>query len=175
MSIKQLIDILEPPVSPVESKANNDWGSITSRFNMPLPTDYMQFIDKYGSGEIGGWLTVFNPFSKNQNICLIDQLLYLLSGLRILKEKYPEICPYPLMFEPAGILPWGISIDGDIYCWQTAGASGKWKVIIIGRHSEPEEVDLTFSSFLSKAILGELESNTIPVEWKSEKVEFNNK
>jgi hypothetical protein len=172
MTIKHLQEILKPPASPIDAGKGKDWGSITAKFNAPLPTDYMQFIDIYGSGEVGGWLTVFNPFSENQNISLLDQFFFLLSGLNATKSEFPESCPYPLLFEPGGLLPWGISIDGDIYCWLTVGASGKWKTVIIGRHSEPEEYNLTFSMFLVKAITGEIESNTIPTEWKDEKVEF---
>ena len=172
MSIKQLQDVLKPPANAVESGMGQDWGRITSKFGAPLPTDYMQYVELYGSGEIGGWLTVFNPFSKNPNISLLEQFFYVLSGIGEIKKEFPESCPYPLLFEPGGLLPWGISIDGDIYCWATTGSSGKWKIVIIGRHSEPEEFQYSFSEFLSEAIKGNIESYTIPQEWKSNHVSF---
>ena len=172
MSIKQLQDVLKPPANAVESGMGQDWGRITSKFGAPLPTDYMQYVELYGSGEIGGWLTVFNPFSKNPNISLIEQFFHVLSGISELKKEFPESYPYPLLFEPGGLLPWGINIDGDIYCWSTTGSSGKWKIIIIGRHSEAEEFQYSFSEFLSEAIKGNVESYTIPQEWKNERATF---
>jgi hypothetical protein len=89
-----------------------------------------------------------------------------------MKKEFPELCPYPLLFEPGGLLPWGISIDGDIYCWATTGSSGKWKIVIIGRHSDPEEFQYSFSEFLTGAIKGNIESYTIPQEWKNSHVDF---
>lgn len=172
MSIKQLQAVLKPPTAPVELGISQNWGRITSKFGFPLPTDYMQFVDLYGSGEIGGWLTVFNPFSKNPNISFVEQFFYVLSSISEIKKEFPESCPYPLLFEPEGLLPWGISIDGDIYCWSTTGSSGKWKIVIIGRHSEPEEFQYSFSEFLSGVIKGTIESYTIPQEWKNETVIF---
>ncbi|TVO52632.1 SMI1/KNR4 family protein [Denitromonas halophila] len=172
MSIKQLQEVLIPPDEAIESGKGQEWGKITSKFGAPLPTDYMQFVELYGSGEIGGWLTVFNPFSKNPNISLLEQFFCVLSSISEIKKEFPESCPYPLLFEPGGLLPWGISIDGDIYCWSTSGSSGKWKIVIIGRHSEPEEFQYSFSEFLSEAIKGNVESYTIPQEWKNSQVNF---
>lgn len=172
MSTNQLREVLKPPAEAVESGKGQDWGRITSKFGAPLPTDYMQFIELYGSGEIGGWLTVFNPFSKNPNISLLEQFFYVLSAFSEIKTEFPESCPYPLLFEPGGLLPWGINIDGDIYCWATTGSSGKWKVVVIARHSEPEEFQCSFSDFLSEAIKGNIVSYTIPQEWKNIHVSF---
>lgn len=76
------------------------------------------------------------------------------------------------MFEPGGLLPWGISIDGDIFCWTTAGASGKWKVVVMCRHSEPESFDTSMCQFLIDAIRGQITSVAMPEEWAKENIEF---
>lgn len=128
----------------------------------------MKFIDCYGSGEIGGWLTVLNPFSRHPNISLKEQFFSLLSTISQLKSEFPESCPFPLLFEPGGLLPWGVSIDGDIFCWQTKGASGRWPVVVIGRHSGPEVHQLPFAKFLKKALSGELSCLAIPREWQAQ-------
>lgn len=172
MIVDELIEKLELPKNPVEIGKGKSWGAITSKFGKTLPTDYMAFIDRYGSGEIGGWLTVLNPFSSNPSISLVDQFFVVLGSLNYLKEKYPDDFPYPLMFEPGGLLPWGFSIDGDIYCWLTNGMSGKWPVVVIGRHSEPEKYDMPMSRFLSKCIAGEINPKSIPQEWTEQEVKF---
>jgi len=164
---------LSPPKQPVDGGKGRYWGEITGYFGKPLPDDYVSFINLYGSGMIGGRLTVFNPFSKNPNISLIRQFFANLSALSSVKEDFPESCPYPLLFEPGGLLPWGISIDGDVYCWQTEGIiSGRWRVVVIGRHSDPEEYNMPMTKFLAHCVSGKIESNTIPIEWAEQDVTF---
>lgn len=172
MIIDDLIKLLPEPKNPVEIGLGQDWGRITNLFGKPLPGDYMSFIDKFGSGEIGGWLTVFNPFSSNRNISLIEQFFFALSSLSALKEEFPETCPYPLMFEPGGLLPWGISIDGDLFCWLTTGVSGKWQIVVIGRHSEPEEYDFPMCKFIEQCIDGVISPMAIPQGWSNANIGF---
>jgi len=172
MIIDDLIKLMPVPKNPIEIGIGQDWGRVTNLFGKPLPGDYMAFIDKFGSGEIGGWLTIFNPFSSNMNISLIEQFFFSLSSLSVLKEEFPETCPYPLMFEPGGLLPWGRSIDGDLFCWSTAGVSGKWRIVIIGRHSEPEEYSLPMCKFIELCIKGEIAPMAIPLGWNNENIGF---
>ncbi|HLJ89733.1 MAG TPA: hypothetical protein VKZ53_23180 [Candidatus Angelobacter sp.] len=172
MIIDDLIHVVPPPQSPKEGGTNLDWARITNLFGKPLPTDYMIFIERYGSGQIGGWLSVLNPFSKNPNISLTEQFFHLLASVSQLKEEFPESCPFPLLFEPGGLLPWGISIDGDIFCWQTAGVSGRWSVVVLGRHSDPEVFQYPFSQFLAKCITGEISCLAVASYLRANRVEF---
>lgn len=172
MIIDRLIELLPFPDNLVELGKGKDWGRITALFGNPLPADYMAFIDNYGSGEIGGWLTVLNPFSENINISLVEQFFVLLSSISTLKNEFPETCPYPLMFEPGGLLPWGISIDGDIFCWVTAGMSGRWRVVIIGRHTEPEEFNMPMSKFIEQSLKGEIAPMAMPQGWNNRTISF---
>ncbi len=172
MIIDGLKELLPFPANPSESGKGQDWGKISAYFGKPLPGDYMSFIDNYGSGEIGGWLTILNPFSGNSNLSFIEQFFGLLSSISLLKEEFPETCPYPLMFEPGGLLPWGISIDGDIFCWATTGVSGKWSIVVIGRHSDPEQFELPMCKFIEQSIKGEISPLAIPEGWNNESIKF---
>lgn len=172
MVIDQLLKVLSPPARPAEGGRNLDWASIANLFGKPLPTDYIMFVELYGSGQVGGWLSVFNPFSKNSNLSLTGQFFRILANVSLSKEQFPESCPFPLLFEPGGLFPWGISIDGDIFCWQTKGVSGLWTVVVLGRHSDPEVFQYPFSEFLAKCITSEISCNAIPVEWKEGTVKF---
>lgn len=172
MIIDHLIQVLTPPQNPTEGGTNLDWARITNLFGKPLPSDYMSFIERYGSGQIGGWLSVLNPFSTNPNISLTEQFFILLASISQLKEEFPESCPFPLLFEPGGLLPWGISIDGDIFCWQTKGASGRWSIVVLGRHSDPEVFPYPFAEFLAKCITGEISCFAIPLEWQATKAGY---
>jgi hypothetical protein len=80
-----------------------------------------------------------------------------------LREQFPEDYPYPLYFEPGGLLPWGISEDGDYYyCWLTRGLPDKWPVITVPRHADVELFEMTMVKFIEGALLGEIESGAIP-------------
>jgi hypothetical protein len=65
MVIDALIPVLPPPTAPREIGATIAWGNVHRRLGAVLPEDYIQFIKRYGTGEIGGWLTVLNPFAQN--------------------------------------------------------------------------------------------------------------
>jgi hypothetical protein len=172
MIIDELLTVLSAPENPVETGANQNWGKVTNQFGQSLPGDYMMFIDRFGSGQIGDWLTVLNPFSKNRRISLSDQFFAILSGVSSLKSEYPETCPFPLFFEPGGLLPWGLSIDGDIFCWKTDGPSGRWTTVVLGRHSGPELHELSCTQFIARIITGETSSAAVPSEWRELEVKF---
>ena len=172
MIVDELTEILAVPTNPTESGMGQNWARITSYFGKTLPGDYMAFVDRYGSGEIGGWLTVLNPFSRNSNLSLIDQFFSMLAAISVIKSDFPDTCPYPLMFEPGGLMPWGFSIDGDIFCWLTDGLSGKWRIVVMGRHSQPEEFDGPMSRFIKRCICGEISPLAIPEDWSTASVTF---
>ncbi|MEL4428560.1 SMI1/KNR4 family protein [Shewanella mangrovisoli] len=171
-NFEEMSNYLTIPSSPCEAGKGLNWGLVTNFYGKSLPTDYMMFIEYYGSGEIGGWLTVLNPFSNNTYINLLHQFAPILSSVSTLKEEFPETYPFPLLFEPGGLLPWGISIDGDIYCWSTAGVSGKWKIVVLGRHSEPEEFEVSFTSFINGLLNGSISCKAIPQEWAGGDIRF---
>lgn len=165
MVFDELLSVMPVPSNVVEGGLGQDWGRVTGRFCDPLPTDYMQFIDTYGSGSVNGFLTVFNPFSANFHVNLFDQVLFTLSSLRALKAQFPREVPFPLYFEPGGMLPWGMSIDGDIYCWLTNGISGGWQTVVICRHAPAGHFKMTMTQFLARAIKGEIKSYSIPEDF----------
>ena len=63
-------------------------------------------------------------------------------------------------------------MDGDIYCWATAGVSGRWSVVVIGRHSEPEQFELSMCEFIEQSIKGEIRPAAIPEDWPDGPVAF---
>ena len=164
MRIDALMAVLPSPDRPVEVGSIAAWGPVHSTLGEVLPEDYIQFIMRYGTGEIGGWLSVLNPFSANPNLNLLDIGFGLLAGFREIKKELPESIPYPLHYEPDGLLPWGVSIDGDVFCFRTRGLSGYWTTVVIGRHTDPEEFPLSFSQFIRGVLTGELQTLACPTD-----------
>ncbi|NDZ19001.1 hypothetical protein C7T35_38050 [Variovorax sp. WS11] len=161
MLIDELFSLLPRPAQPREQGTAAKWGTVTSKLGGPLPTDYMQFVDHYGSGTINGFLTVFNPFSSNPHVNLLDQVFVQLSALRELRTNFPNEFELPLFFEPGGLLPWAASDDGDVFCWSTVGESGAWEVVTVPRSDSPERFKLSMSQFLARGLTGQVKSSAL--------------
>ena len=162
MVIDELFGLLPRPVQPKEQGTAPEWGTVTSKLGGPLPTDYMQFVDHYGSGTINGFLTVLNPFSANPHVNLLNQVFVQLSALRELRTSYPEDFPFPLFFEPGGLLPWAVSNEGDVFCWSTVGVSGLWEVVTVPGSDSPEQFKMSMSQFLARGLTGQLKTSALP-------------
>lgn len=142
----------------------HDWGYVTGRLGEPLPTDFMQFIDAYGSVELNSHVVVFNPFSQSANINFFEGAFSSLAVLRTIKNEFPDCIPEPLYFEKGGLLPWGFSTVGDIYCWVTQGISGTWKIAVVCRDGDYEAFAMTMTQFLARVFTGKIRSESIPYE-----------
>ncbi len=167
MTIAALIQVLPPPAAPMETgpadpmEAMKAWTEFFERIGIRLPNDYQQFVRTYGTGSVNEHIHVFNPFTKNEHVNLLNQIPRNLSAFREIKGEFPEAVPFPLLYEPGGLLPWGVSIDGDVYCWLTTGLEGAWKTVVICRHSQAEQFSCSMTDFLAGAITGAVESYSI--------------
>lgn len=167
MSIEQLHQILTPPLSPVEGGTSSDndmvtWSDIEKQLGTKLPGDYKSFIRTFGTGSIGSFLWVFNPFSKNPHLNLLNQRKAQLDNLRILHDQYGIECPYPLNAEDGGLLPWGITDNGDTLFWKSQNNSEQWSVVLHeARGPDYEEYAINMTTFLYDLITGLLHSNII--------------
>lgn len=162
MIIDELYSVLPRPAVPVECGTDAEWLDVFERLGIRPPQDYIEFIQSYGTGTINDWITVFNPFAKSKNFNLLRQVPTLLSSLRELRMEFPDSYTIPLFFEPGGVLPWGLSIDGDIFCWVTRGLPGRWTTLVLCRHSDAEFVPVSMTQYLARAISGTISSHAMP-------------
>ena len=164
MKLEFLSDLLPKPASPVDPGADmKGWVRVFERLGTRLPEDYVKFINAYGTGAINEFLWVYNPFSQNVHLNLQERIGPVLSGLRALKSEFPEQFPHPLYFEPGGLLPWGVTDNGDELFWETSELVDHWPVIVIGRHEyEAERHEMTMTRFLADGLAGRLTSLIFP-------------
>jgi hypothetical protein len=152
MPIEDLISIMTPPQAPIESRGGT-WTSVEGAIGTVLPADYKAFIENYGSGRISGFVWIFNPFSSRPGVNLANQVSVQLNALKTLAHDFGEQCPYALFPEHGGLLPLGLTDNGDVIHWLTEGEPASWKIVVNeARGPRYEKFDGDLTSFLRKIL-----------------------
>jgi SMI1-KNR4 cell-wall len=162
MALDDLLAVMPAPGAPFEVPSADAWASIEQRIGATLPKDYKQFIEIYGSGQIAKFIWIFNPFSLNENLNLEKQIETQSQVLSEL-EGHGEKVPYKSFPVPGGVLPFGVTDNGDLMFWETIGDSSVWPVLINeSRAPEWETFDMPMSKFLARILAGKLKPNIFP-------------
>ena len=152
MSIERLENIISPPEHPLECPSMEHWRLVESNF-VPLPNDYHDYLKRYGTGAIDSFIWIFNPASANPNLNLANQIERQLDILRETNQTGFE--PRMMLFpEQGGVLPFGISDNGDVLLWETKGDADAWTVAVLPSRSSPF---IRFSSNMTDFLAGILE------------------
>ncbi len=162
MSIEILSRLLLLPPSRIDTGSFNDWKMIEEKIATPLPDDYKHFIEAYGSGYIGNQIIIWNPFSSIPNINFVPLGANKLTDLRKVRVKYKRefnevYPPYRIFPELGGVLPFGDTVSGDTFFWETIGHPNNWTVLFQeNRHDYYEKHSYSLSDFLIRLIKKEL-------------------
>jgi hypothetical protein len=167
-----IFDLLQIMPSPQKDfNPANDWPRIQSELNLELPMDYKKFIDEYNTGRIADFIIIFSPFAKNANVNLLNQI-HTQTGILQELHSSGEKIPYELFPKEGGILPFGITDNGDVFFWKTG--LNVWHVIVNeARSDEWEYFELSFLDFLEHFLLGKLKSKILPAMSISKPIEFS--
>lgn len=157
-----MIKLLPPPSIPREVPLKG-WEEVEHRLGTTLPTDYKWFLERYGTGKVKEFLWVFNPFSKNKNINLVEQLCVRVGGLKYLSEKFPHQYPYSLFPQPGGLFPFAGTDNGDTIYWITEGEPNEWRVAVNDARSPMfEEFKCGAVAFLYGILTQRIVSRVLP-------------
>lgn len=155
MSLIELTELMPPPQAPVESLGS--WSDVELDLRRRLPDDYKAFIEKYGSGVIGEFLTVLNPFSVRPNLNLLEQSKQQLVPIRQLVEDLDVELPFELFPSPEGLLPVAITHNGDVVHWLTSAEPTSWTMVVNeGRSLDYKVFEFGFTSFITQFLDGSL-------------------
>lgn len=160
---------MRPPAKPSEIP-DGGWQSVQARLGIEFPADYKEFIARYGTGAIDSFLWVLSPFATNRHLNLFDEGR---AKLEALSELRYESIPYPLFPDAGGILPWGVTDNGDVLYWLCNGPPSDW-VIVVNESRGPRwrEFKLSTSEFLAAVVTRELVVDVFPEDFPSESPEF---
>jgi hypothetical protein len=164
MTLEALMSMVPPPKEPSEAGSGRSWLEVERSLGTALPGDYKEYINLYGTGELGGFVWVYNPFSDSQGQNLQARALEVLDIWRSKRARYREKeYPYALYPEPIGLLPWGHIDTGAALFWQTSGDPEEWTVVVAeARGPEFEHFHHSTTEFLTRLLAGRLRSSILP-------------
>ncbi len=166
MSIRYLKSIFESASGASEN--NGDWDSAERQLNTELPDDYKVYINNFGSAYVDKFLTIYNPFSQNPNLNLIEQTKIILEDYRWLQAQGNEQIPFPLFPDKDGLLPFGTTDNGDVLFWKTSGEPNQWTIVVnASRESLYDRFDENMTDFLTKILRRELVCAIFPADFPS--------
>jgi len=154
MSIDSLTSLIQPPVKPSQVGSCSDWTLVEEELGVEYPSDFKAFVNSYGSGSIGRFYWVWNPYSKDE---YLDQVRMVCKYESELKSEFPEYHPYAIFPDAPGFLPWGSDENGNYYGWLTIGEPDKWPILTNEvRGSGYELHNRSFSKYLTGVFNSEI-------------------
>lgn len=174
MSFKDLNNILPLPKYTYETGSNAEWPLIDDSY--PFPMDYIEFITKYGIGRIDNFLTLFNPFIDNDDWNFFKQKEWIISDFSELNESDPDYYSFILYPESNGLLPIGITDNGDYVFWVVSSAnSDLWNIAVIASRSPDVEYhQMNLVSFIEGILSKKIKSTCFPKDFPSSNILFDN-
>jgi hypothetical protein len=141
------------PLRPAEPRGI-DWEAMERLLGADLPPDYKEFAEAYPALELDGFLRVRSPDPGMEQEFVAD-VMYELEILTDLQDSEAPAghVPYP---EPGGLLPWGGSVEGDVFYWRTVvgAAPEHWPVVASGRNGSWWECEDGVLAFLVGVVSG---------------------
>lgn len=163
MSLEAFAKVFPIPHHPLEAGESAQWPTFEQQLSTELPDDYKRFIEWYGSGCVSMFLWIFNPFSSNKNLNLIEQAKFYAKQFKKLGEQSKI---FPIFPEPGGLLPFGVSDNGDVFYWLTSPHGPRqWKVAINKTRSDHYELfEMSMTGFLLGIVEEKIESQIFAKE-----------
>lgn len=170
MTIERLTALLPPPAA--RHDVAPDWTAIEARLGTPLPPDYRAFVDRYGAGRIAGFLWIFVPDAPAETIDLVVQSQAQAEVLDDLKAS-GETIEEQAFPAPGGLLPAGMSDNGDVIHWRTVGAPDAWTIVVQearGPVFVAHDTDLT--GFLAGVLDRSIRCPAFPDDFPPDRLDF---
>lgn len=125
-----LHDFVPPLLRRRAVRFTTEWAREEGRIQVTLPSDYKSFLDEF-EPVVDDFVWVLHPSPDNKNLDLASQLEIKIGALRTLRASDPTDVPYSLFSEPGGLLPWGLSDNGDTCYWSTLEPDpDRWTVVV---------------------------------------------
>jgi hypothetical protein len=154
MTVADLTALIPPPVTAKQVGTLVEWQAVERELGIILPSDFRDFVLTYGTGQLGNFYSVWNPFAGPE---FIEHVLRICGFERKSKQEFPQYFPYPIYPECPGFLPWGSDDNGNYYGWLTGGPADRWPVLSNAIRGEGYRLhDLAMTEYLAGVFRGEI-------------------
>lgn len=154
MTLAAIVGLIPPPPAPSEVGTLTDWQAVEEELGITFPRDYREFVFAYGSGYLGQFYQVWNPF---RGAAFVRHVRLICGYDRDFRRQFPQYSPHPIYPESPGYLPWGSDDNGNYYGWLTEGPPDQWPVLsneVRGKHFQIHRVTMT--GYLAGVFHGEI-------------------
>lgn len=127
MVVVDIATLIPPPAIPIQVGSLADWQAVEQELGVTFPTDFREFIFKYGTGYLGSFYSVWNPFWSSNKF--VESVRLICAAERESQGRFPEFFPYAIYPDSPGFLPWGSDDNGNYYGWLTEGSADEWSVL----------------------------------------------
>ena len=173
MNIENFTRVLRPPATPIENGSAEEWAIIERHIGTELPQDYKDFVNTFGTGYIGAFIWIFNPFARKPTLNLPSQIRVRLDALREIKQQLPGDVSYRLFPEPGGLLPCGATGNGDCLYWLTGDNPDKWPILVNeSRGPDWARFNMGVTDFLAGVLRRDIVCNIFPPDFPGQPMEF---
>jgi len=163
MNFAPLENILRRPEKPLEIGQINGWHTFEYQLNTKLPEDYKKFIQSFGTGSINEFLVILNPFSANQHVNLLTRGRSELEAFRTSKTNFPKYYPDDIFPNSGGLLPFGVTDNGEVLYWRTIAEPKDWTVTVYEtRGPDHYNYQTNMTDFLSGVLSGAIICKALP-------------
>ena len=98
-----------------------------------FPADFRGYLSYFGTGWLGDFFVIWNPFSKIEYMNWQQQSQETLRAFKEIQREFPEFFGHWIFYpEPGGLLPCGRTENGDTLFWVTKNQPDRW-TIAVGR------------------------------------------
>ncbi|MBD2806964.1 SMI1/KNR4 family protein [Xenorhabdus sp. ZM] len=162
MCINNLTNVLPLPIYPNDNGQGEKWPLIDE--SLSFPKDYIEFITLYGTGRINDFITIFNLFSEDDYLNFFRQKEWIIGDFQSLVESDPDYFPFILYPNENGLLPIGVTDNGDYIFWVVSSEnSDLWHVAVIAsRAPEVEYRQENLTGFLAGVLSGKIKCMSFP-------------
>lgn len=169
------MSMIAPP--PVPVGAEGDWAAAEARLGTPFPSDYREFVRRYGEGHLAGFIGVLAPFATNPYANIFDRAEQLrateLEFARCGLPTFQQESQFALFPQPGGLLQVALTDNGDTIYWLTVGTPDEWVIIVNGsRMPVYERFECSLTEFLAGIVSSEIQTNAFPAFSKEARFSF---
>ncbi|UYQ65015.1 SMI1/KNR4 family protein [Streptomyces peucetius] len=125
----QTLRQLMPPTA--ESDTQVDWALLGESWGKEFPGDHRQFIELYGAGNMGNYLSIVRPEPKGaqpESGGMLEETVNAVNAWDR-EQKAPGL-------EGASpeLIAWGVDGSSDLLCWDASGGDpDRWPVLVFNR------------------------------------------